>query len=144
MKLKEIKELMTQFDQSDLREFSYQVDGEELYFSKNETQKEKQVTIAADLDASPVLDQSDTELASESGEVMTSPLVGIAYLSPAPDKAPFVEVGSRVKAGQVIMLIEAMKIMNEVVATRDGVIADILVQNQEMVEFGQGLVRLND
>ncbi len=76
------------------------------------------------------------------GTVVESPLVGVAYLSPAPDKPAFVAVGDTVKKGQTLMIIEAMKVMNEVPADRDGVVTEILVGNQDVVEFGQGLVRI--
>ena len=76
------------------------------------------------------------------GAVVKSPLVGVAYLSPSPDKPAFVAVGDTVKKGQTLMIIEAMKVMNEVPADRDGVVTEILVANQDVVEYGQGLVRI--
>ena len=76
------------------------------------------------------------------GDVVESPLVGVAYLSPAPDKPAFVSVGDKVTKGQTLLIIEAMKVMNEVPAPKDGVVTEILVMNEEMVEFGKGLVRI--
>ena len=76
------------------------------------------------------------------GDVVESPLVGVAYLSPAPDKPAFVSVGDKVTKGQTLLIIEAMKVMNEVPAPKDGVVTEILVTNEEMVEFGKGLVRI--
>ncbi|KXT62929.1 Biotin carboxyl carrier protein of acetyl-CoA carboxylase [Streptococcus sp. DD04] len=76
------------------------------------------------------------------GDVVESPLVGVAYLAAGPDKPAFVNVGDQVKKGQTLMIIEAMKVMNEVPAPKDGVITEVLVQNEEMVEFGKGLVRI--
>jgi len=76
------------------------------------------------------------------GDVVESPLVGVAYLSPAPDKSAFVSVGDKVTKGQTLLIIEAMKVMNEVPAPKDGVVTEILVTNEEMVEFGKGLVRI--
>ena len=73
---------------------------------------------------------------------MASPLVGVAYLSPAPDKPAFVSVGDSVKKGQTLMIIEAMKVMNEIPAPHDGIVTEVLVANEDVVEFGQGLVRL--
>jgi acetyl-CoA carboxylase biotin carboxyl carrier protein len=69
-------------------------------------------------------------------------LVGVAYLSPAPDKPAFVSVGDSVKKGQTLMIIEAMKVMNEIPAPHDGIVTEVLVANEDVVEFGQGLVRL--
>ena len=76
------------------------------------------------------------------GDVVESPLVGVAYLAAGPDKPAFVNVGDQVKKGQTLMIIEAMKVMNEVPAPKDGIITEVLVQNEEMVEFGKGLVRI--
>ncbi|HEM5122259.1 TPA: acetyl-CoA carboxylase biotin carboxyl carrier protein [Streptococcus suis] len=157
MNITEIKDLMSQFDQSSLREFSYSNAGETLHFSKNQ-----QATVApssvAEVPLAPVAPASPAPVPAvetsepapveagassvAEGAVVESPLVGVAYLSPAPDKPAFVAVGDTVKKGQTLMIIEAMKVMNEVPADRDGVVTEILVANQDVVEFGQGLVRI--
>ena len=161
MNINEIKDLMAQFDQSSLREFSYKNQSDELTFSKNEGQATvptaSAAPIAAPLQAAsaPVIEptpqaapSAEPEIASEApapaaeGDVVESPLVGVAYLAAGPDKPPFVSVGDQVKKGQTLMIIEAMKVMNEVPAPKDGLVTEILVQNEEMVEFGKGLVRI--
>lgn len=71
--------------------------------------------------------------------ILNSPIVGTFYRSPSPDSDPFVEVGSRVKRGQVLCIIEAMKLMNEIESDIDGVIAEIYPQNAQAVEFGEPL-----
>ena len=161
MNINEIKDLMAQFDQSSLREFSYKNQSDELTFSKNEGQAAvptaSSAPIAAPLQATsaPVIEPTpqaappaEPETASEApapaaeGDVVESPLVGVAYLAAGPDKPPFVSVGDQVKKGQTLMIIEAMKVMNEVPAPKDGLVTEILVQNEEMVEFGKGLVRI--
>jgi acetyl-CoA carboxylase biotin carboxyl carrier protein len=71
--------------------------------------------------------------------VLNSPIVGTFYRSPSPDADPFVEVGSRVKKGQVLCIVEAMKLMNEIESDVDGVIAEIYPQNAQAVEFGEPL-----
>jgi acetyl-CoA carboxylase biotin carboxyl carrier protein len=71
--------------------------------------------------------------------VLNSPIVGTFYRAPSPDADPFVEVGSRVKKGQVLCIIEAMKLMNEIESDVDGVIAEIYPQNAQAVEFGEPL-----
>jgi acetyl-CoA carboxylase biotin carboxyl carrier protein len=71
--------------------------------------------------------------------VLTSPIVGTFYRAPSPDADPFVEVGSRVKKGQVLCIIEAMKLMNEIESDADGTIAEIYPQNAQAVEFGEPL-----
>ena len=157
MNITEIKDLMSQFDQSSLREFSYSNAGETLHFSKNQQATAApspivEAPLAPVVAASPApvqvvetSEQDPVEVSSssvEEGAVVESPLVGVAYLSPAPDKPAFVAVGDTVKKGQTLMIIEAMKVMNEVPADRDGVVTEILVANQDVVEFGQGLVRI--
>jgi acetyl-CoA carboxylase biotin carboxyl carrier protein len=74
--------------------------------------------------------------------VVTSPLVGTFYRSAGPDTAPFVEVGSSVRRGQTVCIVEAMKLMNEVEADAEGVIAEVLVENGTRVEYGQPLFHL--
>jgi acetyl-CoA carboxylase biotin carboxyl carrier protein len=75
------------------------------------------------------------------GNVVASPFVGTFYRTPAPDQPSFVEVGSVVKKGQVLCIIEAMKLMNEIEADEPGKITEILVENGQPVEFGQPLFR---
>lgn len=75
-----------------------------------------------------------------SGNVVKSPIVGTFYAASAPDKPPFVTVGQQVKKGDVIMIIESMKLMNEVQSEFDGIVAEILVKNGEAVEFDQPIM----
>jgi acetyl-CoA carboxylase biotin carboxyl carrier protein len=72
-----------------------------------------------------------------SGKKVVSPMVGTFYSSPTPDKPAFVKVGDKVKKGQTVCIIEAMKLMNEIESEHDGEIVKILVNNEDMVEFGQ-------
>jgi acetyl-CoA carboxylase biotin carboxyl carrier protein len=71
-----------------------------------------------------------------------SPLVGVFYAAPAPDAEPFVKVGDRVKKGDVLCIVEAMKLMNEITASHDGEVVDICIQNGSVVEYGQTLFKL--
>jgi len=73
------------------------------------------------------------------GHIMTSPMVGTFYRSPAPTSPPFVEVGQTVRAGEVLCIVEAMKMMNQIEADKSGTIGEILVDNGEAVEFEQPL-----
>ena len=161
MNLNEIKDLMAQFDQSSLREFSYKNGTDELQFSKNEARMASEATAQVApaptaVAASPVVSAPSTPVESSveeapapaettvapEGDVVESPLVGVAYLAAGPDKPAFVTVGDSVKKGQTLVIIEAMKVMNEIPAPKDGVVTEILVSNEEMVEFGKGLVRI--
>ena len=74
------------------------------------------------------------------GNVMKSPIVGTFYASPSPDKAPFVEVGQKVKKGDVLFIIESMKLMNEIQSEYDGEVVEILCENGQAVEFGQPIM----
>ena len=158
MSISEVKDLLTQFDQSSLKELSLKQGDLELYFSKNDAKMpvstpekldkpievvpvpiENQVPLAKPVVEVPVVDSAPLQA---EGDLVESPLVGIAYLAPAPDKPNFVSVGDSVKKGQTLLIIEAMKVMNEVPAPADGVVTEVLVNNGEMVEFGKGLVRL--
>ena len=159
MNLNEIKDLMAQFDQSSLREFSYKNGTDELLFSKNEAKFISETSPAPQPAVSvtestlapqtptttPVVVGVSESSASESvaeGDLVESPLVGVAYLAAGSDKPNFVSVGDTVKKGQTLVIIEAMKVMNEIPAPKDGVVTEILVENEEMVEFGKGLVRI--
>lgn len=75
------------------------------------------------------------------GAVETSPMVGVFYAAPTPSDPPFVKVGQHVEAGDSLGIIEAMKIMNPLEATQSGIIAEILVQNGDVVQFGQPVIR---
>jgi acetyl-CoA carboxylase biotin carboxyl carrier protein len=81
------------------------------------------------------------DLANAPGAV-TSPMVGVAYLSPEPGAAPYVQPGQTVQAGQTVMLIEAMKTFNQIKAPRSGTVARVLVSSGEPVEYGQPLVMI--
>lgn len=158
MNLNEIKDLMAQFDQSSLKEFSYKNGTDELVFSKNEAKLVAETspapqpvvsatapTAAPQAPTTPAVKAVSESSASESvaeGDLVESPLVGVAYLAAGPDKPNFVSVGDTVKKGQTLVIIEAMKVMNEIPAPKDGVVTEILVANEEMVEFGKGLVRI--
>ena len=80
----------------------------------------------------PVINNNDTHV--------TSPIVGTAYLAPEPGVKKFVEVGQKIKKGQTIMIVEAMKTMNHIPSTLDGIVSEILIKDGEPVEFGQSLI----
>jgi acetyl-CoA carboxylase biotin carboxyl carrier protein len=80
----------------------------------------------------------------DEGHIVTAPMIGTYYASPAPGEDPFVQIGDEIEVGQVIGIIEAMKIMNEIVADSAGVVAAILVENAQAVEYGSPLVRLTE
>ena len=90
------------------------------------------------------LPQTDGQppVSSDAGHIITAPMIGTFYASPSPSEPPFVRLGDAVEVGQVIGIIEAMKIMNEIAADHAGVVADVLVDNGQAVEYGSPLLRL--
>jgi acetyl-CoA carboxylase biotin carboxyl carrier protein len=82
------------------------------------------------------------EAAAEAGTFITSPFVGTFYRAPSPEAPSFVDVGTPVRKGQVVCIVEAMKLMNEIESESDGKVAEILVKNGEHVEYGQKLIRI--
>ncbi|WP_312123090.1 MULTISPECIES: biotin/lipoyl-containing protein, partial [Brevundimonas] len=93
--------------------------------------------------AAPLSMPSDpATIVARAGEEVKSPMVGTAYLQPAPGADPFIKVGDKVKKGQTLVIVEAMKTMNPIQSPRDGVVAEILVGDAQPVEFGEALVVL--
>ncbi len=86
--------------------------------------------------------KAEAKAADKPGTLVTSPFVGTFYRAPSPDSPPFVDVGAKVKKGQTLCIVEAMKLMNEIEAEADGTVAEILVQNATPVEFGEPLFRI--
>ena len=95
---------------------------------------------AAPAIAAPAAAPAASEAKSHSGQEVPSPMVGTAYLAPAPGASEFIEVGQSVKEGQTLLIIEAMKTMNQIPSPRSGTVTAILVADAEPVEFGQALV----
>ena len=86
--------------------------------------------------------KAEAKAEAKPGTIVTSPFVGTFYRAPAPDAAPFTDVGQKVKKGQTLCIVEAMKLMNEIECEIDGTVAEILVQNATPVEFGEPLFRI--
>jgi acetyl-CoA carboxylase biotin carboxyl carrier protein len=86
--------------------------------------------------------KAEAKAADKPGTVVNSPFVGTFYRAPSPDSPPFVDVGAKVKKGQTLCIVEAMKLMNEIESETDGTVAEIFVQNATPVEFGEPLFRI--
>ena len=91
---------------------------------------------------SPSEAKKKQEVIESSGTNVTSPIVGTAYLAPEPGAKKFVEVGDKIKKGQTVMIVEAMKTMNHVPSTSDGTVKKILIEDGQPVEFGQTIIIL--
>ncbi|MDA9624881.1 acetyl-CoA carboxylase biotin carboxyl carrier protein subunit [Candidatus Pelagibacter bacterium] len=133
-----IKELVDHLAEFNLTELEYQEGQTKIKVSKGSKGVEQIKTGAVVSPNKSVLNNSD----DSDGIRVKSPIIGTAYLSPEPGAKKFVEVGDKIKKGQTIMIVEAMKTMNHVPSTNDGVIKKILVNDGQPVEFGQTLVIL--
>lgn len=148
METDQIIRLIQEVSNSNLSSFKYDEDNFtiELYKDKNINQEaykslvEENKTYLNNDNESSKLEKSGKKSESSDKYIIKSPIVGTFYTSSSEDGAPFIEVGDEVKKGQVIAIVEAMKIMNEIESTVDGLVEEILVENQEIVEYGQPLV----
>lgn len=142
MEFENLLTLIREVSDSDLTEFQYEENGINLRFVK-ETSKTEMVLPAQN----PAVAQSMTDGASDKaleqeGKIVRSPLVGTFYAAPSEDAEPFVAAGAAVKKGQTLGIVEAMKLMNEIESEYEGNVAEILVKNGQMVEYGQPLFRI--
>lgn len=164
MQYEELVKLIDKLDQSSLAYFEFTNDNERLLLAKEVPQVAgpapvvvTDVTESAALTApaslaspAPVAVPEVVEAPAApapapaaAGKDVPAPMVGVVYLQANPDADPYVQVGDSVKKGQVLCLIEAMKLMNEIVAPQDGVVSAILVENENIVEYGQALFRIS-
>ena len=166
MKVEQVLQLIQAVSDSELTEFKYEEDGVKLSLKKTEGKiVQVQTPVAAPavvqaapavIPAAPVAAAPAPEAAPAAGEasaaeaadalpagnIVKSPLVGTFYAAPAEDAEPFVKVGDSVKEGQVLAIVEAMKLMNEIESDFTGTVAEILVENGQAVEYGQPLFRI--
>lgn len=147
MDYQQIKELIKIVELSEFTQFELELEGVSLKIGKDAKPKTGQAQPATDIKPEPSQESPVTIMPQEvkevkKGEIVTAPLVGMFYRSPAPDKPSFVNVGDRVKKGDTLCIIEAMKIMNEITSTYDGEIAEVFANNDDMVEYSQPLFRI--
>lgn len=153
MDVKDFKRLFTALDEAEVYEFTY--DSPDLKFVVKRGKVIEQHVVNAAPVAAPAAEVAPAAPVPAapaaaappaapvvSGIEVTAPIVGTFYEAPAPDAAPFVKVGDTVAVGQVLCIIEAMKLMNEIEAETAGVITEVLVNNGEPVEYGQALFRI--
>ncbi|MCI9126320.1 MAG: acetyl-CoA carboxylase biotin carboxyl carrier protein [Eubacterium sp.] len=138
MNINDIKELIREVSNSAIDEFQYEEDDVMLSLSKG---KGSMIVKEYVRENSNVSDVDQTVITDEGVDAKTvkSPLVGTVYMAPAEGEEPFVTVGDVVKKGQVLAIVEAMKLMNEIESEYDGMVKEICVNNEEAVEFGQTL-----
>ena len=135
MEISDIKELINEISKSQISDFVYEENGVKLSLSKGNITN---VIQEMPEKKSYVVEQAASQETDYDNEnVIKSPLVGTVYMAPSEDEEPFVSVGDRVKKGQTLAIVEAMKLMNEIESEYDGVIKEICVENESPVEFGQ-------
>ena len=133
-----IKELVDNLKEFELTELEYQEGQTKIKVSKTSKGIE-QIKTSAKVNPNKSVLKSTNE---SEGVRVKSPIIGTAYLAPEPGAKKFVEVGDKVKKGQTVMIVEAMKTMNHVPSTADGEVKKILIEDGQPVEFGQTLVLL--
>jgi len=140
MDFKEILELIEAIDKSALTKFSFEEGDTKIKIEKNreETICTKPVTQNEVLQIKEEVERIE----SDNFEYIKSPLIGTFYNSPSPEEEPYIAVGDKVSKDQVIGIIEVMKVMNEVKCNYDGIVEDILINNNDTVEYGQNLIKI--
>jgi acetyl-CoA carboxylase biotin carboxyl carrier protein len=149
MDIRKVKKLIELLESSDIAEIEIKEGEEAVRISRNSTIVPQQyyqqpMPVAPAPAPAPVAAAADEKPAPAAtmGKVIQSPMVGTFYRSPSPSSPVFVEVGSHVKAGDVVCIVEAMKMMNQIEADHSGVVEAILVQDGEPVEFDQPLITI--
>lgn len=134
MEIQELKELIRFFEESNCRKLKLKQGDFQIKLVKDNSQKKEKV----------IETHTDNQIIKNDECIVKAPLVGIYYDSPDPNSDTYVKKGDRVKKGQVLCLIEAMKMMNEVVSPKDGYINNIFLNNQDIVEYEAPLFSIGD
>ena len=144
MEFENLKELMSLLKDTDITELQIEKDGVKVKIKRDKFFGHLEVQPHALPEKKEIKKEKEEEPDTE-GRLLTvtSPIVGTFYKSPSPEAEPFVETGTRVKKGQVLCIIEAMKLMNEIESEIDGVIVRILVENGQPVEYGEPLFMID-
>jgi acetyl-CoA carboxylase biotin carboxyl carrier protein len=136
-----IKELSDYLDEFNLTEIEITEKDTKIKVSKNNVSISNQPTITSPSAYTPT-EKISTKTNIKSGKEITSPIIGTAYHAPEPGAKKFVEVGKKIKKGDTIMIVEAMKTMNHVPSTAEGTVKEICVEDGHPVEFGQTIIIL--
>lgn len=144
MEYEKIKQLMDDMGNSKLSSIDIDFpDGTKISMKKNEN---VEISTKAMKSSSQDVKKEESELEQSSnentGKIVNSPMVGTFYIKPNPSANPYVEVGKKIKKGDVLCIIEAMKLMNEIESEFDGEIAEIFIKDGEAVEYGKALFRI--
>ena len=140
MDIRKIKKLIEMLQDSDLTEIEVQEGEESVRIVRGSVKPFEVKTTSVSPASVNVFSENNEVAANESGSPIKSPIVGTFYRKPAPDKPPFVEIGSHVNAGDVVCIVEAMKMMNEIKSEFTGKVSAINIDDGEPVEFDQSLI----
>ena len=136
-----IKELSDYLDEFNLTELEYTDKDTKIKVSKNNVQISNQ-SPASNTPLDQILKDKEDSILDKPGIKVTSPIIGTAYHAPEPGAKKFVEVGKKIKKGDTVMIVEAMKTMNHVPSSADGVVKEVCVEDGQPVEFGQTIIIL--
>ena len=157
MNFAEIKELLELFEAGSIRELDLNQGDLSLYLNKNEESRPvvqetsapvavatpvNEVVAPTVIESTPVASAPEAPIVEAEGTAVTSPIVGVIYTSSEPSAPAFVKVGDKVAVGDTLCIVEAMKIMNEIKSDVAGIVTEILIENEDVVEFGQALFRI--
>ena len=144
MEYEQIKKIINDMSQSSLSSLNIEFpDGVKINLTKDTSGNGNNITTVQTIVTTQKSEEKANQKEEEiSANIVKSPMVGTFYLKPAPDKEDFVKVGDIVKKGQVLCIIEAMKLMNEIESEFDGEIVEICTRNEEMVDYGKPLFKI--
>ena len=137
-----IKELSDYLDEFNLTELEYTEKDKKIKVSKNNKQNSNKEFQNIEVERNNITKENSLSSDYASGIKITSPIIGTAYHAPEPGAKKFVEVGKKIKKGDTVMIIEAMKTMNHVPSTQDGIVKEVCVEDCQAVEFGQPIIIL--
>jgi acetyl-CoA carboxylase biotin carboxyl carrier protein len=145
MDIRKIKKLIEMLQESDLKEIEVSQGDESVRILRDRFVQTNGNTIIqqSEVSAAEPEIQQKIETSKAEGNVITSPIVGTFYRKPSPDKDPFIRVGETVEKGDVLCIIEAMKMMNEIKSDFSGKVVSIDLEDGEPVEFGQSIITIN-
>jgi acetyl-CoA carboxylase biotin carboxyl carrier protein len=140
MDIRKIKKLIEMLQDSDLTEIEIHEGEESVRIARGNAQSYETKSSSITPNQISVTSKKNEEITTDSGSLIKSPIVGTFYRKPAPDKPPFVEIGSHVNTGDVVCIVEAMKMMNEIKSEFTGKVSAINIDDGEPVEFDQSLI----
>ncbi|WDV45517.1 acetyl-CoA carboxylase biotin carboxyl carrier protein [Clostridiaceae bacterium M8S5] len=146
MQADKIKEIIKLIDNTDINILELETEGLKLKLQKNANtvlmQDDKKDDSNHNINNIEVTKEKNDKTNNMKYKEIKSPIVGTFYSSPSPDSSPFIKIGDKVKKGDVLCIIEAMKVMNEIQADEDGEVLEIVAENESMVEYGEVLIKI--